>query len=255
VGSTPPNGVMAACVLGQAAPDGCGLPALPPATQDRIQLYNWTAPNAANVQYWVGHRATGSGHLESGNTPVGQSPDKETKIVVDSEELPTIPFTWWVRAKLLEGGEGYPTNDVTRTPVNAPPVPVNDSGYVAHWNIPLPITNALANDTDADSPATTQRYCGIPPLNAANLVTARMCAVLANGTLSGPTLNGGTVTVSADGQTFNYTPPRNYKGPDSFTYKVFGGYWKSSPDLTNPVSMSGGNSTGTATVSITVVKP
>ncbi len=159
-------------------------------------------------------------------------------------------FTWWVRGKLLEGGEGYPTNDVTSTAVNAAPQPANDGGYIALRNatIPLTIGNALANDSDPDSLA-TQRYCGVPP--SLTLVTARMCAVLGNGTLSGTTLQGGTVTVSADGQSFLYTPPRNHQGPDSFTYRVNGGYWFR--DQTK--SMSGGNSTVTATVSITVVRP
>ena len=186
-----------------------------------------TAPNAANIEDRVGHRATGTDHVETGNVTIEQSPhDASTRIVIDHEELPAgVQFTWWVRGKLLEGGEGHPTNDATTTAVNAAPVPANDSGYIAQWNAttPLTISNALANDSDPDSLATTQRYCGIP--TSLTLVTGRMCAVLANGTLSGTTLQGGTVTVSADGQAFLYTPPRNHKGPDSFTYKVNGGRW------------------------------
>ena len=62
---------------------------------------------------------------------------------------------------------------------------------------------------------------------------------------------GGTVTVSADGQSFQYTPPKSYKGPDSFTYKVNGGSWVRD----NTKSMSGPSSAQVATVKINVLKP
>ena len=74
-----------------------------------------------------------------------------------------------------------------------------------------------------------------------------MCGVLV--TVGGITPAKGTVTVSPDGQTFRYTPKKNYAGPDSFQYRVNGGKWPGD----STTSMSGGDS-AVVTVSITVIK-
>ena len=50
------------------------------------------------------------------------------------------------------------------------------------------------------------------------------------------TENGGTVTVSADGQSVSYTPPADYVGPDSFEYIADGKYQaRVSVNVTRPV--------------------
>ena len=78
--------------------------------------------------------------------------------------------------------------------VNAPPVANNDSA-VAIKNTPLTI-NELANDSDSDG-----------TLNAASVA---IVAPASHGTLS---VNSTTGAIT-------YMPAANYKGPDSFTYKV-----------------------------------
>ncbi len=78
--------------------------------------------------------------------------------------------------------------------VNAPPVANNDS-VVAIKNTPLAI-NVLGNDSDPDG--------------TLNLATVTIVGAAAHGTTSVNTTTGA----------ITYTPAANYKGPDSFTYKV-----------------------------------
>jgi len=100
------------------------------------------------------------------------------------------------------------------TVANTPPV-ANADSYSTNEDVALTVnaaTGVLSNDTDAEH----------------NSLTAIRPA--------GPSANGGTVTLNADGS-FTYTPPPNFNGSDSFTY--------SANDGTT-------NSTTTATVTITV---
>ena len=84
------------------------------------------------------------------------------------------------------------TVTITVTPVNDPPVAVNDSVTTAE---DAPVSgNVLANDTDVDTGDT----------RTASLV-------------SGPA--NGTLTLNSDGS-FTYTPNPNFNGSDAFTYKA-----------------------------------
>src|SRR5213075_122034 len=99
--------------------------------------------------------------------------------------------------KANDGQADSPTNavvSITVTPVNDPPVAVNDSYTTAEdttLNVALP--GVLANDSDVD----------VDPLTSI-LVT-------------GPA--HGVLTLNTNGS-FTYTPSLNYNGPDSFTYKA-----------------------------------
>ena len=86
------------------------------------------------------------------------------------------------------------TVTITITPVNDPPVAVNDA-YATPRNTPLTIVapGVLANDTDVDSPVLTVTLVGSP--------------------------TNGTVTLNPNGS-FTYTPNANYVGTDTFTYKA-----------------------------------
>lgn len=102
----------------------------------------------------------------------------------------TDTFTYKANDGQLDGN----TATVTIT-VNAPPVAVDDSGFVVNENTTLnvPASGVLANDTDAES----------------NNLTALKVSDPANG----------TVTVNSNGS-FTYTPNANFHGTDSFTYKA-----------------------------------
>ena len=78
------------------------------------------------------------------------------------------------------------------TPVNDPPVAVNDN-FGTGQNLTLKGTSVLANDTDVEGNALT--------------------ATLVGGA------QHGTVVVNTDG-TFTYTPTKGYHGTDSFTYQA-----------------------------------
>jgi uncharacterized repeat protein (TIGR01451 family) len=89
------------------------------------------------------------------------------------------------------------TVNLTITPVNDPPVAVNDS-YSTSKNNALTIAapGVLSNDSDIDGGALT--------------------------VVSSTAASHGTVTANADGS-FTYTPALNYSGPDSFTYTISDG--------------------------------
>jgi large repetitive protein len=91
------------------------------------------------------------------------------------------------------GGTATTTVTVTVTPVNDPPVAVND---VASTNEDTPLVIApLANDTDIDR----------DPL-----------------TITAATALNGIVTINPDG-TIRYVPNANYNGPDTITYTISDG--------------------------------
>ncbi|MDH4284494.1 MAG: Ig-like domain-containing protein, partial [Gallionellaceae bacterium] len=77
---------------------------------------------------------------------------------------------------------------------NRPPVAVNDTASTTR-NVPV-IIGVLANDTDPDN--------NINPASV-SIVTAPN--------------KGGTATVNANG-TVNFTPRLNFRGSDSFSYRV-----------------------------------
>ena len=86
------------------------------------------------------------------------------------------------------------TVTITITPVNDPPVAVNDA-YTTAEDTPLTIAapGVLANDTDADGNPLTVTLVGTPA--------------------------NGTVTLNPNGS-FTYTPNANFNGTDTFTYRA-----------------------------------
>jgi large repetitive protein len=91
------------------------------------------------------------------------------------------------------GGTSTATVRVTVTPVNDPPVAVND---VATTNEDTPVTlNPLSNDSDVDG----------DPL-----------------TITAATSPNGTVTINPDG-TITFTPASNFNGPTTITYTISDG--------------------------------
>jgi VCBS repeat-containing protein len=104
------------------------------------------------------------------------------------------PDSYTYRANDGTTSSNIATVSITVTPVNDPPVAVNDS-YTTNQNTTLniPAPGVLANDSDPDG----------NPLTAV-LVT-------------GP--SHGTLTQNANGS-FTYTPASGYTGPDSYTYRA-----------------------------------
>ncbi len=95
------------------------------------------------------------------------------------------------------------TVTITVAPINDAPVAVDDSYAMDEdTTLTIPAPGVLANDTDADDDAL-----------AAELVT-------------GPTV--GTLTLNADGS-FTYTPPADYFGTVTFTYRADDGLAYSAP--------------------------
>jgi VCBS repeat-containing protein len=128
----------------------------------------------------------------------------------------SYPFTITaVRGADCQGNGNLTANGtLVVTAANTPPA-ANADSYGTNEDVALTVnaaTGVLSNDTDAEH----------------NSLTAIRPA--------GPSANGGTVTLNADGS-FTYTPPANFNGSDSFTYNANDGTT---------------NSTTTATVTITV---
>src|SRR5437867_2376948 len=114
--------------------------------------------------------------------------------VHDGSETTSDSFTY--KANDGKADSNVATVSITITPVNDPPVAVNNT-YTTNedtaLNVPAP--GVLGNDTDVDSPASS------------------LTAVL----VAGP--SHGTLTLNPNGS-FTYTPAANYNGSDSFTYKA-----------------------------------
>ncbi|MFT5533442.1 MAG: VCBS repeat-containing protein [Burkholderiaceae bacterium] len=100
------------------------------------------------------------------------------------------PDSFTYRASDGSADSNVATVSISVTPVNDPPVAVNDN-FVTGQNRTLNGPSVLANDTDVEG----------------NPLTA---------TLVGGAQHG-VVVVNNDG-TFTYTPNKDYHGPDSFTY-------------------------------------
>ncbi|EMR02768.1 beta strand repeat-containing protein [Cesiribacter andamanensis] len=84
----------------------------------------------------------------------------------------------------------------------------NDDSYATAMDTPLSGTTVLANDVGLPS-ASLQVVSFGPGEDAA--------AIIANGSNSGSSDNGGTVVMASDG-TFTYTPPMGFVGFDRFAY-------------------------------------
>jgi VCBS repeat-containing protein len=114
---------------------------------------------------------------------------------------------------------GTQTLTVNVTPVNDPPVAVNDT-FITDENIPVSVT-VKANDSDVEGNTLT-----ITQVNGTN-ITAGGAAV---------TVTNGTVSLNAAGTQLTINPTSGYNGPASFTYAI----------------SDGNGGTATATVSGTV---
>ena len=125
---------------------------------------------------------------------VGQLPavvGQTEYMLIDPQELPNGPFTYYVVAD-FGAVTSDESNNVTITAVNDAPAATGES-YSTNYGVPLvvPTPGVLGNDTDRDSPSLT-----------AQVVT-------------GPA--HGTLVLNANGS-FTYTPNAGFFGADEFTY-------------------------------------
>ena len=184
-GFAPPNALTASVVGLSTACAG-----LSPAECHRIRL-RWTPPDIGVVTQYKGYRqdAAGSPAVLVGTVPavLGQV----EYVLVDTQELPNGPFTYYVIAEFGAVTSG-PSNSVTITAVNDRPVATGES-YSTDYGVPLVVAAAgvLGNDTDVDSPSLTARV------------------------VTGPV--NGTLVLNANGS-FTYTPNVGFAGSDEFTY-------------------------------------
>ena len=117
------------------------------------------------------------------------------------------------------------TVNITVNPVNDAPSAVDDP-YAANENTALSVTSAfglLSNDSDIDGDVL---HVGSVEGSAGNVGAATA------------TTQGGSVTVNANGS-LSYTPPADFTGSDTFTYKA----------------NDGAADSGSATVTFTVAAP
>ncbi|MEQ1487199.1 MAG: Ig-like domain-containing protein [Methylotenera sp.] len=114
------------------------------------------------------------------------------------------------------------TLDISVTPVNDPPVAVDDP-VTTNEDIPV-VLNLVANDTDVDGDTLTVKSINGTAINP--------------GTAQVITVPNGVVNVSAAG-VVTFTPNPNYNGPATFDYVVQDG--------------KGGEDTGTVNITVTAV--
>lgn len=189
---TPPN-EFKACVIGVDCPTGDISPL------HRVRL-DWGTPNVGGVLQYVVYRVEG-GSLELGQqwTPVGPAVTsvlgQTSYTLVDNAQLVNgALYTYFAVATYDDGIQSDPSNLVTITAVNDPPMAGDDS-YATNEDTTLTVSasaGVLSNDDDPDT-------------------DSALTAVL----VSGP--SSGTLTLNADGS-FAYTPVADYNGGDSFTY-------------------------------------
>ena len=112
-------------------------------------------------------------------------------MLIDPQELPNGPFTYYVVAD-FGAVTSDESNNVTITAVNDAPAATGES-YSTNYGVPLvvPTPGVLGNDTNRDSP----------------LLTAQV--------VTGPA--HGTLVLDANGS-FTYTPNAGFFGADEFTY-------------------------------------
>src|SRR5207244_586882 len=192
------------------------------------------APVAANDSYTTNEDTALTGNVLTNDTDVDG--DALTAAVVSTTAhgtlalSPTGAFTYTPAAN-YNGSDSfsYKANDtaldsnvatvtITITPVNDPPVAVDDA-FTTNEDTPLS-GNVLTNDTDVDAGTT---------LNAVLVATT----------------THGTLTLAANGG-FTYTPAANYNGTDSFTYKANDGA-RDSNDATVAITVAAVNDPPVAT--------
>jgi hypothetical protein len=223
---TPPN-EFSACVIGVNCAAGS-----PTAPLHAVSL-GWTPPNVANVNEFIVYRVPGAVLLPGAawtevdrKASVQGDPnlDPTRYASLDSSQLTNgAQYTYFAVATYPDDAhpgqfiQSDPSNVVTVTAVNDPPVAGSDS-FTTNEDTPLVVAapGVLANDGDPDSGATVTASPGTGPAH-------------------------GTVALTANGS-FTYTPAANYNGADSFTYYATLTYGPSVPVVTL-----------SATVSLTVV--
>ena len=173
-------------------------------------LLNDSDPNRDVIKV-VTSTVTAAAH---GTVTIGAAGDGTFTYVPNANYNGTDTFTYQVTDGRLVSN--FATVTITITPVNDPPVAVNDA-YSTPQDVNLIVNAAsgiiLSNDSDVDNATTTLR---------ATLVAS---------------VSHGTLTLLADGS-FGYNPTTGYAGTDSFTYFV-----------TDP----GGLTSNVATVTITIL--
>ena len=165
---------------------------LTPAQCHRIRL-RWIPPDIGVVTTYTAYRKPGGGGAAVQVGQVTASVGQTEYFLTDTQELPNGPVTYFVVAQ-FGAVTGGPSNEVTITAVNDPPVANNES-YSTNFGVPLVVATpgVLGNDTDVDSVSRT-----------AQLVT-------------GPA--HGTLVLNANGS-FTYTPAAGFSGSDQFTYRA-----------------------------------
>src|SRR5262249_2770283 len=157
-----------------------------------------TLPYTAGLEFYPG-----SGNNRSEITFYADDPAEANAALNGLVFTPNLNYNGWVYLDIMVRDttfvSGYPNDTygyvpITVTPVNDPPVAVNDS-YSWYEDMPLTVygMGVLGNASDPEW----------KPLSA----------VL----VSGPAHGG--VTLNSNG-TFTYTPSPNYYGPDSFVYRA-----------------------------------
>ncbi len=112
----------------------------------------------------------------------------------DANGAPYATFTFNVKDSTSAYSTSAYTMTITVTPVNDPPVAVNDTYSIDEdQTLTMAAPGVLGNDSDVDGDS--------------------LSAVL------GSNVSNGTLTLAADGS-FSYTPSANFNGSDSFTYKA-----------------------------------
>ncbi len=160
---------------------------------------SWTATNVGGVAQYSVYRVEGATLLPGQPwtlvATVAAVPGQNDYSVIDGAQLANGALYTYFSLALYSDVQSDPSNLVTITAVNEPPVAGNDGYSIAEdATLNQASPGVLVNDDDPDTDST---------LTAA-LVT-------------GP--SHGTVALNANGS-FVYTPAANYNGQDSFTYKA-----------------------------------
>ena len=172
-------------------------------------LASWKAPNIGGVTGYIVYRVPGSELGQAWQQVSGEiaevSPGMYT-LVDGAQLLNGAPYTYFAVALYADGIQSDPSNLVTITAVNKPPVADGDS-YTTDEDTPLiqAAPGVLDGDADPDS----------------------------NGTLTAVLVTGpshGTLVLNANGS-FTYTPAADFNGEDSFTYKATATYGPADPTV------------------------
>jgi len=199
--NTPPTEFQA-CVVGV---DGCPDEPGPEDGDLHDVRATFGAPTVGGVTTYTLYRVPGAA-LVPGQTwePVAALSDpaaEATYTVIDtsaSNLANGAQFTYFVVATYVDGTRSDPSNLVTVTAINDPPV-AEDDGYATDEDTPLSVAapGVLGNDDDPDGTAAL----------SATLVTGPQHAL--------------SFTLHGDGS-FSYVPAANFHGTDTFTYTAEG---------------------------------